>query len=286
MYTSLLDEVYKGSYWGVKENSSSSKTRVGWVQASLLKHLAQLGVSYFNLSEAARALGVDVRRLHQAIAYLVKRSIVARLRRGWYKLLVDPWELLKAAILQGPNSSRAWGGVKENKGTRRFGGCAAAARGCCGCCASFNDVAVGLYFDNVRGVTWAGSYVLGDRGCVLGREDLGRFASISYAEVGVATGTRLMEGLGVLVVYYACRRFGSVFVCSDRIEWRPPRGFYRRYGVVDAVGVMRSRVLPYAFGLIGRAAIVVGAPFDRFRSSLYGLARQLYTTIASTSSFR
>ena len=160
--------------------------------------------------------------------------MVARLKRGWYKLLADPWELLQRIAVQGPNSSKA-GGVKENHGTRSGG----RAGGGCG--------VVGLFFDNVRGYTWGGLYVSGDRGRVLGRGDLGRFARIGYAEVSVATGTRLFDGLGVLVVYYGCKWRGLEYVCSDWVEWRPPGGFYRRHSIVGAVSLYRSRVLPYAF---------------------------------------
>lgn len=119
----------------------------------------------------------------------------------------------------------------------------------------------------------------GDRGRVLGREDLGRFAEISYAEVGVATGTRLFEGLGVLVVYFKCKGYGPRQICGDWVEWRPPSGFYDEHSVVEAVGVFRSRVLPYAFGLVGRSGVVAGAGLERFRSSLYGLARRVYLAL-------
>jgi hypothetical protein len=210
-----------------------------------------------------------VRRLHQATAYFIRRHVVARLKRGWYKLLADPWELLQRIAVQGPNSSKA-GGVKENHGTTTPSRRAVL----------LSDVVVaGLFFDNVRGYTYAGSYVRGDRGGVLGRGDLGGFAGISYAEVSVATGTRLFEGLGVLVVYYKCKGFGLFTICSDWVEWRPPSGFYGRYGVVGAVSVFRSRVLPYAFGLVGRSGVVVRAPVERFRVALYGLARQLYLAL-------
>jgi hypothetical protein len=119
----------------------------------------------------------------------------------------------------------------------------------------------------------------GDRGGVLGRGDLVRFSRVSYAEVSVATGTGLFEGLGVFVVYYACKWYGLEFVCSDWVEWRPPSGFYRQRSVVEAVNVFRSRVLPYVFGLAGRSGVVVGAGLERFRAALYGLARQLYLAL-------
>jgi hypothetical protein len=260
------DEAYKLSGESVKENSGF---RAGWVQAKLLEHLALTGVREFNLTATAREIGVDVRRLYQAVMYFIRRHMVAKLRRGWYKVLVDPWELLQRIVVQGPNNSKA-GGVKENHGTRsepvRY---VAVAEG----------GVVGLFFDNVRGYKWSGGRVPGDRGRVLGREDLGQFARISYAEVGVATGTELFRDLGVLVVYYKCKRYGLSVVCSDWVEWRPPKGFYKKYSVVDAVNVYRSKVLPYGFGLLGRAASIAGAPVDRLRSSIYGLARSIYSAI-------
>jgi hypothetical protein len=53
---------------------------------------------------------------------------------------------------------------------------------------------------------------------------------------------------------------------------------------VEAVSVYRGRVLPYAFGLAARAASIVGAPVDRLRAALYGLARQLYLALRPSSS--
>ncbi len=108
---------------------------------------------------------------------------------------------------------------------------------------------------------------------------MGEFSRVSYAEVGVATGTSLFEGLGVLVVYYKCKGYGPGVVCSDWVEWRPPSGFYDRRSVVDAVNVLRSRVLPYAFGLVGRAAGVVGVPVEKLRAALHGLARDVYLAL-------
>jgi hypothetical protein len=261
----VSDEAYIGSPGSVKENSGF---RAGWVQAKLLEHLALTGVREFNLTITAREIGVDVRRLYQAIVYFIRRHMVAKLRRGWYKVLVDPWELLQRIVVQGPNKERAGGSVKENHGTRS-GVCVSAGYG----------VGVGLFFDNVRGVTWAGSYVPGDRGRVLSRGDLGRFVRISYGEVAVATGTRLFDGLGSVIVYFDCKGSGPHVVCSDWVEWRPPSGFYKQHSVVGAVNVYRSKVLPYAFGLAGRAASIVGVKAERFRVALYGLARRLYLAV-------
>jgi hypothetical protein len=55
--------------------------------------------------------------------------------------------------------------------------------------------------------------------------------------------------------------------------------------MVDAVNLFRSRVLPYAFGLVGRSGVIVRAPIERFRAALYGLARQLYLVIRPSSNF-
>jgi hypothetical protein len=262
-------EAYIGNGGSVKERTGF---RAGRVQYKLLSWLASTGLRRFNLSEVAREIGEDVRRVHQAITYLVKRNVLAREARGWYRVLVDVWELLKNTIVQGPNAQRVKEGVKENHGTRSVW--RAGTR--------YSD-GVGLFFDNVRGCTWAGSYISGDRGRVLGREDLGRFSKLSYAEVSVATGTRLFEGLGSLVIYFKCKYHGRDYICSDWVEWRPPSGFYSGHSVVEAVNVFRSRVLPYGFGLVARAGVVVKGRAGRFGAALYGLARSLYLALRSGS---
>jgi hypothetical protein len=88
-----------------------------------------------------------------------------------------------------------------------------------------------------------------------------------------------MEGLGVLVIYFKCKGHGPRIICSDWVEWRPPSGFYSKHGIVEAVNTFRAKVLPYSFGLVGRAAGVIGAPADRLRVALYGLARSIYLAI-------
>jgi hypothetical protein len=269
VYNGDEPEAYIGYGEGVKENTGF---RAGRVECKLLRWLAETGLRRFNLTEAARGIGEDVRRVYQAIAYLIKRSIFAREARGWYRILVDPWELLQRIIVQGPNARSVKESVKENHGTR------SAVRG--------SDVVsvVGLFFDNVRGYTLGGGYVGGDRdgggGCrVLGRGDLGRFARISYSELAVATGTSLFRGLGSVTIYFGCKSSGPHVVCSDWVEWRPPSGFYRWHSVVEAVNVFRVKVLPYSFGLIARAAGVIGAPVDRLRAALHGLARSVYLAL-------
>jgi hypothetical protein len=252
------DEAFKFNGESVKD-----KARVGALQYRILRMLAESGLRQFSLHEVWRTLNVDRRRAHQAIAHLLRRGIVARVARGLYRLLVDPWELLGRAVVQGPNGRS----VKDSDGTRFVGRAGVVVS------------SVGLCFDNVRGYTWAGSYVPGDRGRVLGREDLGRFYKISYAEVSVATGTGLFEGLGSLTIYYKCKWYGLEYICSDWVEWRPPRSFYKQHSVVEAVDVYRSKVLPYAFGLAARSGVVVRAPVDRFRAALHGLARSVYLAI-------
>jgi hypothetical protein len=257
--------VYGNGYEAFKFNGESvkDKARVGALQYRILRMLAESGLRQFSLHEVWRTLNVDRRRAHQAIAHLLRRGIVARVARGLYRLLVDPWELLGRAVVQGPNGRS----VKDSDGTRFVGRAGVVVS------------SVGLFFDNVRGYTWAGFYVPGDRGRVLGREDLGRFYRISYAEVSVATGTGLFEGLGSLTIYYKCKWYGLEYICSDWVEWRPPRNFYKQHSVVGAVSVYGSRVLPYAFGLVARSGVVVRAPVDRFRVALHGLARNVYLAI-------
>jgi hypothetical protein len=266
-YDRLSDEAYRLNGESVKDNSP---TRLGAQEYQILKLLAESGLRQFTPSEIWKTLKVDRRRIHQAITYLARRGIVARVARGLYRLLLDPWELLGRAVIQGPNARS----VKDNYDTRSAGRATT----------TISSVGVGLYFDNVRGYTLAGSYIAGDRGRVLGREDLGRFVKISYSELGVATGTSLFDGLGSVTIYFDCKAEGPHTICSDWIEWRPPKGFYRQYSVVEAVNILRFKVLPYGFGLVGRAASIVRAPADRFRAALYGLARQLYLALRPRSS--
>jgi biotin operon repressor len=103
------DEAYKLSDGSVKDTSF----RVGALQYSILKLLAEHGLRQFTLHELWKALGVDRRRVYQAILYLVRRGVMVRIARGLYRLLVDPWELLGRAVIQGPNGR----GVKDNHGT-------------------------------------------------------------------------------------------------------------------------------------------------------------------------
>jgi len=113
----LSDEAYIGSPGGVKDTGF----RLGALQYRILKLLAESGLRQFSLHEIWKSLGVDRRRIHQAIAYLVRRGVVARLARGLYRLLVDPWELLARCIVQGPGKERAGGSVKDSDGTRSVG---------------------------------------------------------------------------------------------------------------------------------------------------------------------
>jgi hypothetical protein len=100
----------------------------------------------------------------------------------------------------------------------------------------------------------------------------------------VATGTGLFDGLGVLVIYFKCKGYGPHQICSDWVEWRPPAGFYKQHSVVEAVNTFRAKVLPCGFGLMARAATVIGAPVDRLRVALYGLARSVYLALRPGSS--
>jgi hypothetical protein len=273
VYERSSSDAFIGFGEGVKERAGF---RAGRVQYKLLAWLASSGLRRFNLTEATRSIGEDVRRVYQAVTYLVKRTILAREARGWYRVLVDPWELLRRIIVQGPNAREVKeGSVKENHGTRSAW--RASTR--------YSDGGVvGLFFDNVRGYTLSGLYVAGDRGRVLGREDLGRFVRVSYSEVAVATGTSLFDGLGSLTIYFDCKASGLYTICSDWVEWRPPKNFYKRHSIVEAVNLYRGRVLPYGFGLVARAASIVMAPVDKLRSSLYGLARGIYLALGPSSS--
>jgi len=201
-----------------------------------------------------------LRYVHWAVKRLLRRGIVRKVAWGLYELVGDfDGYVGKIKPVRVPSSVR-----NETNGTRvsvvRGGG---------------RDV-VGLFLDNLRGYTSSG-YVGGDRGAVRGFGDLVFFEHVSYSEFAVGLGTNLLRGLGQVVLYYSCKEAPGVgLVCSDWFEWRPPRGFYKRYGVLEARRVFVNRVVPLVFGLSGRAGVIVKSPFKALVNVVHGLARSLY----------
>jgi len=266
-------EVYKLSREVVKEVTS---IYIGPIGYSIIEYCVETGVYTFtpaHIVEYLIAKGYARRedkeklhkRVHDAIKRLMSRGLVARISYGWYKLLLDPGRVnLRVALL--PSLARVRDAVKEAHGTREPHG-----RG-----------VGGVFLDNVRG--WRGGvFVGGDRGRVLGFGDLVFFNRVSYSEFAVATGTDLLEGLGLIAIYYACKSGpGGRVVCSDWVEWRPPRGFVKRFGVFNVWRFFVNVILPRVFGLISRACVIAGVPFKYARRFIWRYARGLYGLLTSS----
>jgi len=276
MYSGDADG-FKGNALGVKEISGI----IGPLEEAILEFCLHNGyrfkVAFVVDWIIERGLAPEtarhklLKRVHDAVKRLVNRQLVRRLARGFYELVANIEELasrLKPARIQSLLLTR---GVKETHGTRvppRGGG-------------GGGGGVVGVYLDNLRGYT-SGGYVGGDRGAVRGLGDLVFFERVSYSELVVGLGTGLLEGLGQVVMYYSCKDVpGYGFACGDWLEWRPPRGFVKRHGVPEARRVFVNRVVPLAFGLAGRAGVVVGSSFGVLARFLFALARSLYVYVRS-----
>jgi len=259
-------EVYKLNRGAVKETTS---IYMGPIEYSVIEYCVETGVYTFtpaHIVEYLIAKGYAKKedkdklhkRVHDAIRRLMRRGLVVKISHGFYRLLLNPEKMVNMKTASLPSLVKIKEGVKETHGTREPHG-----RG-------------GVFLDNVRG--WRGGvFVGGDRGRVLGFGDLVFFDSVSYSEFAVATGTDLLEGLGLIAVYYACKSGpGGVTVCSDWVEWRPPRGFVKRFGVFNARRFFVNVVLPRVFGLVGRAGVIVGVSFKFMNRWLYVLARSLH----------
>ena len=234
--------VYKSSAPEVKDRASfKAKTPIlGELQTLILRALFEAGLKHFTPSEARLYLKnmgftVDRRRVHDALKRLSMRGLIVRLRRGYYKLSNNaPKTLGKASILKRPAYLRL-----ENKDPQGVLGRSRTAqdtrepRG---------SVSTGLFLDNVRGVS-GGGYVKGDRRRVLSFGDLVFFDTVSYSELQVRTGTSFLRGLGVIVLYHSCVDVYGRLECSDVVEWRPPRGFIRLYGLLEAKRFLLNNVI-------------------------------------------
>jgi len=175
------------------------------------------------------------------------RGFIEKLGYNLYRVAIDIARILGVAKIRDTrydvrakdkdkNSKRG----KEAHGTRVFNGDGVANNG--------NGVVGGVsraggsvevYFDNVRGYVLGGRYVGGDRGYTLGWWEVGSlYERITYSEVGrrVFGSDPYGDVLDGVVVIYTnivdIRRFGKPCV---RVEYRPPRGYVKRNGLVSTV---------------------------------------------------
>jgi len=176
-------------------------------------------------------LGVDRRRLWDALQRLTARGILQRVSRGVYKVVTDLAKVLSLRVRR-LNGGAVKDRPKESQGTRvGFAGVGVA-------------VVEGPLFDNVRGYTLVGSYRRGDRGRVLGSAELVFFEGVSYAEVLYRVSGFTVPGL--LAVYTNASQDGEAL----RVEWRPPRGFVRRNGLGSALRMYWEVVLVVVRALV------------------------------------
>ena len=280
-------EVYKLSREVVKEVTS---IYIGPIGYSIIEYCVETGVYTFtsaHIVEYLIAKGYARRedkeklhkRVHDAIKRLMSRGFIARISYGWYKLLykllLDPGRVnLRVALLPSlVKNGEAKGGVKEVDGTREPHGFGVGFGGC-----GF------VFLDNVRGVRVGGGYVHGDRGRVICFGDLGRFSSVSYAEVSSPSFSRFLEGRGVVVLYFGGKVVECVsnsgchggFVVSDWFEWRPPGGYYGGRTPFDARRELRERVVPYVLAVLLRVARGVGVSVVRLARVIWAMHRELY----------
>jgi len=235
--SSNANVAYKLYSGPVNDNASSS----GWLgpqEFKVLNAVFQLGLVRFSPKELG--LDMDRRNLHHILKRLVSRGILKKLARGLYQVSADLTKVLTFSKVRRLNGSQrqpdgtsppASGFVVGGSLVGGFSG------GCCLSVFGFGFPGVELFFDNVRGFVGSGVYVCGDRGRTLSWGSLGLFSSVSYAEVGVRV---FNEGVldvldGKVVIYSNASDLVRYGRASVRVEWRPPRGFVRRNGVLAAV---------------------------------------------------
>jgi len=228
-----------------------------------------------------------LKRVSDTCKRLVKRCILARTRYGFYKVIVRV-EDLKAKLVHKEESLIR---IHKPKSTTKPKPSVEAKE------AHETSPPVslvgrsGVFLDNVRGVRVDGSYVHGDRGRVICFGDLDRFRSVSYAELSIPSFSRLLEGLGVIVLYFG----GKVVEClsnpvlhgrvieSGWFEWRAPSGFYEGRSTFDVERVFRERVGPSGFAeflfVLDRARV----PLAKLAQILWASHRRLYYFVKKRS---
>ena len=217
--------VYKPNVFlgSVKETSRVDEKWVGDLEYRVLSVMVEVAHAVY-LREIAKRLGVNSRRVYDALKRLMARGFVRKVARGLYELCVSVRDV---ACLRVRNLGGRVTAVKEN--SRKVND----TRVSLGC--GFGFVS-GPFFDNVRGYCGLG-YVGGDRGGVVEARELVRFNSISYAEVLYRV--RGLKGVGCLVVYSNEKQDGG----AVRVEWRPPKGYVKCNGVASAVRMYWEQVL-------------------------------------------
>jgi DNA-binding MarR family transcriptional regulator len=162
------------------------------------------------LTNIARAINRDRRRVYDALKRLIKRCFVEKDERKMYRLTELGLKMLaKVRVVNLSKNIKGEGNVEsqgKRDGTTPDEGCGGVGY-------------VGRFFDNVRGYV-GGVFVQSGRGSLV--SSLAGFDGLSYFEV-----VHVIRGFnveGIIVIYTNdddLRLFGD---CVVRVEWRPPEG--------------------------------------------------------------
>ena len=216
---------------------TTSAEVLGELQTEILNVVLGRGLRRFMLGEIHTYLRTDrgveapKSKICEALKRLVMRGILSKIRRGLYGVTDKTHTILNKARIFSRDSYKRIKGSGKTHGTREprdpvIWGRSAGFLGLC---------PGGVCFDNVRGYSVSGEPVRGDRGSILSGYGLFGFEGVSYAELTVPTFTGYLKDLGQVVVYYGCVEVRGVGVyCGDRVEWRPPGGFVKGFGLVFA----------------------------------------------------
>jgi DNA-binding MarR family transcriptional regulator len=189
---------------------SRSLAVISNTQLEILNHLLVYGKD--TLSNIARALNRDPRRVYDSLKRLMKRCFVERDERKLYKLTELGLKMLtKARVVNLSKNREEKNSIRGSQGKAQD----TSPHGRCGGGVGY----VGRYFDNVRGYV-GGVFVRSGRDALV--SGLAGFDRLSYFEI-----THLVKGFvveGIVVIYTNEGDLGRFDDCVTRVEWRPPEG--------------------------------------------------------------
>lgn len=93
-----------------------------------------------------------------------------------------------------------------------------------------------IYLDNIRGYTYTHQYLQSNKDTLLTpAQATAIFERITYAEISILTAKKHMRRRGRVIIYHDRVKVNNDFIESDKVEWRPPRGYYKKHTVIDAI---------------------------------------------------
>jgi len=243
---------------GKEATSNISNIWLGIWEYKFLKCLFEKGLTMFRLSDID--IELDSKRKHDVAKRLLSKGFIEKLGYNLYRVVVDVARILGIAKIRDTryNVDRSKDKSEENKrgkeahGTRifvgggvGFGGVVASQKVDHGSLGG----SVELFFDNVRGYISRVYcyrdrcskdlvYVNGDRDRTLSWWQVNSlYERVSYSEIGYRVfGGDPFDVLDGVVVIYSnmqdLKRFGSP---SIRVEYRAPKGYVKRNGLVSTI---------------------------------------------------